>query len=137
MILKKFFLFALVCAFFYGCQKEEIPAQKLDDEDLDKGLQIFSCDTSTGKVYAIWEAKDSTKLEDYTMYGDLSIYELLEDLAYTQEYLGSNYLYGILDVSSHSVIGWHDANGDDQNYRKMQLASWGMLTDELVARYLR
>ena len=137
---KNVFLFALICAFLCGCESLFTVPQSADDSDgydHDKELRIISCDTVSGIVYAIWVANDTSKVEEYTMYGDLSIYELYEDFVYETQINDNEYLYALLDVSTKSVIGWNDSNGDDENYRIMQDASWGMLTDELIERYLQ
>lgn len=138
MVVKQFFTIALVCAFFYGCSGlVEIPDPNNEGSGYDKSIQIIGCDTLTRKVYAIWPAKDPEKIEEYVMYGDLSIYELYEDWNYTQQIDHVDTLGGILDVATHAVIGWHDANGDDENYRLMMRASWGLLTEALIKKYLK
>ena len=138
MLTKKFFLAALSCAFFYGCSDLfEVPDPNNEGSGYDKHIQIVGCDTVAKKVYAIWPVKDPEEIEEYPMYGDLSIHELYEDWNYTQLVDEVDSLRGVLDVATHSVIGWHDANGDDENYRLMMRASWGLLTQDLIEKYLR
>ncbi len=140
MKIKNVLLSALVCAFLCGCESLfTVPqSSSTDDENNhNKELHVVSCDTVSGIIYAIWVAKDTAKVEEFTMYGDLSIHELYEDFVYETQINGKEYLFALVDVYTRCIIGWNDANGDDENYRLMQKASRGMLTPELIERYLK
>lgn len=137
MVTKKFFAIALLCAFFYGCDILESQQFKTDsEENMDKRIYVYKCDLKTKTVWAVWPARDRTDTVEYPMFGDLSIEELNEDLLFAVNENACDSLTGILDVSTKSVIGWDDANGDDENYRLMIRASWGLLTEALIKKYL-
>ena len=51
-------------------------------------------------------------------YGTLNIDEIREDFEYARDSLRLDSLVGELDRQTRKIIGWQDANGDDENYRE-------------------
>ncbi len=104
--------------FVSGCTLLEAPQESTkSDEEIayEKHLDIYYVLEDSLMVRAVWPYKNPYDTVDMKMYGTAPYWELYEDFVYTKEVLEEESLSGWIDISTSSVIGWHDANGDKNN----------------------